>query len=246
MPSYNQGEYLEEAILSVLNQDYPDLEFIVMDGGSDDGSIDILMKYSDKFSYWQSKPDNGQADALAQGFERSTGEIQCWLNSDDLLLPGTLQRIGRIFSNNERIQLLYGNRIVVDRDTRVLRYHVWPRYLTRLHWYDGQPLAQECAFWRSSLYRKVGGINRDLEFIMDYDLFFRMWMQTRFHKVNRLLGALRTHDQAKHVRIASIQLAEREAARRRFELREPGYLAQRWRKYSDMVQVKLDRYLMRL
>src|SRR4051812_44065291 len=99
-PSFNQGRFLEATLRSVLNQQYPDLEYIVLDGGSTDGSVDILRRYAAQLAYWHTRKDAGQADAIATGFEMATGEVLCWVNSDDILLPGALHRVGAFFRDH--------------------------------------------------------------------------------------------------------------------------------------------------
>jgi GT2 family glycosyltransferase len=187
-------------------------------------------------TYWHSRKDAGQADAIATGFEMATGEIYCWLNSDDILLPGALQFVGDFFRRHPRADFLYGNRIVIDREGREIGRHVWPWHLTRAHWAVGQPLAQECCFWRRALYEKVGGIDRSRFFVMDYDLFFRMWCAGRFRKTSRFLGALRQHQETKNARHADIWRRELEEAKARFGLREPGYLGLRLLNHWDRLQ----------
>lgn len=121
-PSYNQAQFLEETILSVLKQDYPNLEYIIMDGGSTDGSVDIIRKYEDKLAYWVSKPDKGQADAIYRGFEKSTGEILGWINSDDYYLPGAFNAVGRFFQLKPTTKFLVGNVLIVDSKGKFI-YH---------------------------------------------------------------------------------------------------------------------------
>lgn len=241
MPSYNQGEFLEQAVRSVLLQDYENLEFIVMDGGSTDESTAILSKYDAHFSYWQSQKDEGQADAIASGFERSTGEILCWLNSDDILLPGALTHVAGIFAARRRVDFVYGNRIVIDRQGRMTGRHIWPYFLSRYHWALGQPMAQECCFWRRAAYEQVGGLNRDKFFIMDYDLFFRMWRVCRFRKTRSYLGALRVHEETKNSRHADIWRSELARAKTEFQLRDPGYFRLRFMNRADLAQRHLER-----
>jgi glycosyltransferase involved in cell wall biosynthesis len=236
-PSFNQGRYLEETLRSVLLQDYPNLEYIVMDGGSMDDSLRILEKYGPLLSYWRSAKDAGQADAIASGFDRATGEILGWLNSDDILLPGALRHVGRLFSKHSTTGVVYGNRLVVDEKTAVTGKHIWPHLLTRYHWALGQPLAQECCFWRKSLYLQVGGIDRSKFFIMDYDLLYRMWTQTAFRKTRAYLGAIRVHGETKNARHAEIWRDELAKAKQSFALAEPGYF---WLRFLN----RLDRFQM--
>src|SRR5205085_2928876 len=143
-PSYNQGAFLEETLRSVLDQGYPALEYIVMDGASTDESPQIIRRYADRLAHWQSQPDAGQADAIAAGFARATGDIMCWVNSDDVLLPGALARVGAFFRDHPRAQFLYGNRLVIDAASREIGRHHWPWLITHAHWALGQPVAQEC------------------------------------------------------------------------------------------------------
>ena len=108
-PSYNQGEYLEDTILSVLNQDYPEIEYIVIDGGSSDNSVDVILKYAERISYWVSEPDKGQADAINKGFRKSRGNLICWINSDDLLYPDFVSTRVKQFLNNPGTDFIYGD-----------------------------------------------------------------------------------------------------------------------------------------
>src|ERR1043166_5141889 len=223
-PSFNQAPFLEAALRSVLDQYYSNLEYLVLDGGSSDGSVEIIRRYESQLAYWHSRKDAGQADAIATGFSMATGEIFCWLNSDDLLLPGALQFAGEFFRDRPRIDFLYGNRIVIDEDGREIARHVWPWHLTRAHWALGQPLAQERCFWRRALYEKAGGIDRSRFFVMDYDLFFRMWQIGRFKKTTRYLGALRQHEATKNARSQDVRERELAEARERDGFRGPGEL----------------------
>ena len=112
-PSYNQGQFLEQTILSILSQDYPNLEYIIMDGGSSDNSVEIIRKHEDNLTYWVSEPDKGQSDAINKGFQRATGDILTWLNSDDYYLPGTLHTVAEYFTQHPDVECIYGDLQVV-------------------------------------------------------------------------------------------------------------------------------------
>jgi glycosyltransferase involved in cell wall biosynthesis len=239
-PSFNQGAYLEAALRSVLLQSYPNLEYIVMDGGSDDHSVEILQRYGPQLAHWQSMADSGQADAIASGFARATGEIYGYLNSDDLLLPGALRHVARMFIRWSSVGVVYGNRLVVDEHGAVIGRHVWPYFLSRYHWATGQPLAQECCFWRSDVYWGVGGIDRSKFFIMDYDLFYRMWRAARFRKTRAYLGALRVHGESKNALHGDVWQRELAAAKAHYALREPGYFRARVINRLDRMQLLFD------
>jgi glycosyltransferase involved in cell wall biosynthesis len=177
--SFNQGQFLEETIKSVLGQNYPNLEYIIMDGGSVDNSVEIIKRYAKDLTYWQSRPDKGQYDALCQGFARATGAIMNWVNSDDLLAPGALDLIARLHNDNPGADIFaastehFTTTPASAFDKSVPKnwcpesfLHVLPR--------DSFAFSQPGAFFRRSLFERIGGLNRDLHFCMDYDMFLRM------------------------------------------------------------------------
>jgi glycosyltransferase involved in cell wall biosynthesis len=129
-PSFNQAAYLQETIESVLNQDYPNLEYIVLDGGSTDGSIDILKKYEKYFAYWRTHPDDGQSAAIIEGFQKSTGDILCWLNSDDFLAPGALALVGEYFQEHPEAEFLVGEVCIVNDKGERRHYLSEPKWDT--------------------------------------------------------------------------------------------------------------------
>jgi len=239
-PSFNQGRYLEQTLRSVLLQGYPNLEYVVLDGGSSDNSVEILERYAPHLAYWHSEPDAGQADAVASGFERATGEILGYVNSDDMLLPGALRHVARMFLRSPKTGVVYGNRLVIDEGGAVIGRHIWPYFVTRYHWARGQPVAQESTFWRKDVYRRVGGIDRTKFFVLDYDLFYRMWTATRFRKTREYLGCIRVHDETKTSRHDDVRLQEMAMAKSRYALREPGYLRVRIMNRVDHIQTLLD------
>jgi glycosyltransferase involved in cell wall biosynthesis len=195
-PSFNQGPYIERTIRSVLLQDYPELEYIVMDGGSNDNTLPVLDRYRHRLAHCESAPDKGQADAIARGFERSTGEIMAYLNSDDLLAPGTLHFVDRFFSEHPKVDAIYSHRLAIDENDRVIWYWLLPVHLSYLHrrW---DYIPQETCFWRRRLFDKGGNVDPSYSFAMDFDLFVRYMKIGKFVRVDRFLAAFREHSASK-------------------------------------------------
>jgi glycosyltransferase involved in cell wall biosynthesis len=203
-PSYNQAAFLRKTLDSVLEQNYPNLEYIVIDGGSTDGSADILREYSSHLAYWASEPDQGQSHALNKGFSHSTGEIMTWLNSDDVLLPGALRAVGEIFARYPQIQWLTGQPANLDVDDHL---RVTPlktgrfRALIQRGWYHGRGLGfirQEGTFWRRALWEKVGAsINEARHYAMDDDLWRRFAQHAELATVDMPLAAFRAQPKQK-------------------------------------------------
>ncbi len=201
MPSYNQANFLESTLRSVIDQGYPAVELIVIDGGSDDGSVDILKKYDEYITFWVSEQDEGQTDALIKGFNKSTGEIQCWLNSDDLHESNTLVRVASYFENNPGVDAVFGSTIWINSEGKLLRVHheiPFNRFIW-LHTYNYIPGMS--MFWRRSIYQRSGGLDNNFNLAMDADLWSRfskigkighvreIWSRMRFYpeQKNRLL-----------------------------------------------------------
>jgi glycosyltransferase involved in cell wall biosynthesis/SAM-dependent methyltransferase len=218
-PSYNQGKYIERTVRSVLLQRYPNLEYIVMDGGSTDDTLARLGPYQDRFSYLISERDNGQADAIAKGFARSSGDIMAYLNSDDLLAPDALHFVANFFQEHPDIDWIYSHRCTVDDDDRVIWYWILPphqNYLMRRWDY----IPQETCFWRRSLFEKTGNIDRSYKFAMDYDLFVRFMNQGHGRRLNRFLGAFRDHSTSKTKQLLqTVGAREMLRVRRKFRIR---------------------------
>jgi len=170
-PSYNQSAYLERTIQSVLDQNYPHLEYIIIDGGSTDGSVDIIRKYEKHLAYWVSEKDRGQTHALNKGFMRATGKIVGWVNSDDMYCPGSFQKAADAFAQNPELGLVYGDLLIVDKDDKILRPLKSP-YWWPAHVMLGMTL-QPAAFWKRSLFEQFGLLDERLRFAMDYEFFCR-------------------------------------------------------------------------
>lgn len=174
MPCFNQAEFLPFAIESVISQDYPDLEFILIDGGSTDGSLDIIRQYENHFSYWQSGKDSGQSDAINQGFNQASGDIVAWLNSDDLYLPGALMHAAKCFATDSQLDLLYGDCVFIDKDGQFIRY------FTECEPYDPKRIRnysdfimQPTTFFKRRTLKRIGLLNTTLHYTMDWDLWAR-------------------------------------------------------------------------
>jgi glycosyltransferase involved in cell wall biosynthesis len=195
-PSYNQAQFIPWTVRSVLLQRYSNLEYIVMDGGSTDGTQQALAPYADRFAHYVSEKDNGQSDAIARGFERSTGQIMAYLNSDDMLAPGTLEFVAHFFAHHPEVDAIYSHRCTVDQGNKVISYWILPPHSNYLmmRW---DLIPQETCFWRRSLFEKCGNIDPQFHFALDYDLFLRYMKAGRFVRANRFLGAFRYHSSAK-------------------------------------------------
>ena len=218
-PWYNQGQFIERTVRSVFGQQYANLEYILMDGGSTDAMLSVLEPYRDKFAYFRSGADKGQADAIASGFEVSTGEIMAYLNSDDILAPGTLHFINEFFREHPKVDFIYSDRVLIDEDDTVLGYWILPRHFDFLmrRW---DLIPQETCFWRRPLLEKAGNIDPSLHFTIDYDLFVRFMKFSRFLCVNRILAAFRVHSLSKTSnQMTTVGKAEVDAAWRKYRIR---------------------------
>lgn len=196
-PSYNQGEFLEDCLKSVVEQDYPELEIIVMDGGSSDGSVEIIERYADRLAYWQSQPDGGQAAAIRAGFERATGEIIGWLNSDDRLPPGALRIVGETFAERPNLEWLYGSARHIDREGKAFGGHEHFRFDYDVLLYYDTIITQPACFWKRDLYLRAGGLDPSFRCSMDFDLWLRMGKLTTPLHVPEVLAEARIYGETK-------------------------------------------------
>ncbi len=205
-PSFNQGQFLEKTIQSILEQAYPNLEYIVMDGGSTDNSVSIIRKYEPHLSYWESKPDSGQYDAIQKGFERSSGEIMAYLNSDDLYFPWTLRVVGEIFAKFSKLEWLTTSYIAYTPSEAQfpLISPCHNRSQRRFFQTRGKLLRQrsfiqqEATFWRRGLWEKAGSrLDAQLEYAGDLELWSRFFEHASPVTVNIPLATFRIHDQQK-------------------------------------------------
>lgn len=224
VPSYNQGRFLRATLESVLGQGYPDLELIVQDGGSTDESAATLKEYSSRLSRWESKRDDGHANALNLGFRHATGDILAYLNSDDLLLPGALAYVGNFFERHPEIDVVYGQRVIIDEAGMEIGRWILPSHENEiLRWADYVP--QETLFWRRRIWDKAGArVDECFHFAMDWDLLLRFLdRKAKFVRLPRFLGAFRVHKAQKtSAQMSEIGIKEITALRERTLGRAPG------------------------
>jgi glycosyltransferase involved in cell wall biosynthesis len=232
-PSYNQGRYIEETIVSVLNQDYNNIEYIIIDGGSSDNSVEIIKKYASKLAYWVSERDNGQADAINKGLLRAGGEYICWINSDDLIYPDFISTRVQQFQHHMDIDMIYGD---VDQGTQSgntwLRKGSFTSYKLMRETLE-IPIPQQSAIWRRTVLEKTGMLDPQWHVLLDRDYFIRI---SRNHSILYIPGSLaffRIHQHSKSI-IESVKWAE--------EL--PVFyqsLIDKWEEYKDHQHVVMAR-----
>jgi glycosyltransferase involved in cell wall biosynthesis len=198
-PSFNQAPFLEETIRSVLAQDYPHIEYIIVDGGSQDGSAKIIQRYADRLACWVSEPDQGQTDAINKGFRRARGDILAWLNSDDTYLPHAVSQAVEFLQANPQAGMVYGDANLVDRDGNMIgKFPARQTNYRRLR-RGYVHIPQQAAFFRSSLWQQVGPLDPSFYFAMDYDLWVRLARLAVVSYQPRLWANFRLHDTGKSV-----------------------------------------------
>lgn len=196
-PSYNQGRFLEQTINSVLSQNYPNLEYIVMDGGSTDESVDIIRKYESSLKYWQSRKDKGQSDAINQGFTHASGDILCWLNSDDYFMPGTLHRVASLIKtgvphivSGETIYLMEADGTKINSNA----VYKSKNYALGVYCYIIQP----STFWTKETWQKMGPLSAELHFGFDWEWFLKAQKAgIEFDFFSETFSVYRIHDSHK-------------------------------------------------
>jgi glycosyltransferase involved in cell wall biosynthesis len=196
-PSFNQAKFLEKTILSVLNQNYPNLEYIIVDGGSTDGSVEIIKKYEDKLKWWVSEKDGGQVNAINKGLRRATGDWVAWQNSDDLYFKNVLNDLSLAIKKNPEVSLIIGDIFLIDDQDRKLRdiKYVKPTYKSVLA--EGMVLTNQSAFWLRDIHNKIGFLNERYQYSFDYEWFLRLLKYAKAKHVNKTWGAFRQHINSK-------------------------------------------------
>jgi len=215
-PSFNQAPFLEECIDSILSQNYPNLEYIVMDGGSTDGSVEIIEKYAKHLAYWQSKPDGGQYNAVNDGFKRTSGEIMAWLNSDDKYHRDAFFKVAYLFASSPGVEWLSGHPAFWGKEGEFTHIEpVLPTYCRQdfLAGKYNQPfIQQESTFWKRSLWDRAGSsLSSELEYAGDLELWIRFFRHALLYSVDTLLGGYRSHGNQKACLFMDRYMAEAEA-----------------------------------
>ena len=196
-PSYNQKEFIERTILSIINQNYPNLEYIVCDGGSTDGTIDILKKYDKQIDWWISEKDKGQTDAINKGMKKATGDIVCWINSDDILLPGALYNVANFFQKHPECDFANGYTIEIDKEDKILKFThiIMSRFFFEKGCYN---ISQQGMFWKRNLFDKIGYLNESFHAKMDVEWLIRVYESgANIQLLNKHLGAIRIYGETK-------------------------------------------------
>ena len=203
IPSFNQGKYIRETLESVFNQDYPAHEIIVIDGGSTDETVSILKDLNNKITFWLSEKDNGQSHAINKGFERCTGDVICWLCSDDFFEQGALGKVVRCFEKlDEKTGLIHGDTLLFDHKGIITRDNGYAE-ISNERLLAGMAFPQPSVFFRKALLERVGKLNESLHYGMDYDLFARMSVCSGFVHLPEVLSRYRLHESSKTISAAT-------------------------------------------
>jgi glycosyltransferase involved in cell wall biosynthesis len=198
-PSFNQARFIEETIQSILSQDYAQVEYIIVDGGSSDGSREIIERYAPRLAWWVSERDQGQTDAINKGFAHARGDVLAWLNSDDTYQPGAIAEAVAFLQENPQVGMVYGDANLVDEQGQVIgKFPARQTDYRRLR--QGYVhIPQQAAFFRASLWRQVGPLDPTFYFAMDYDLWVRLARLAPLCYHPRLWASFRLHSAGKSV-----------------------------------------------
>lgn len=198
-PSYNQGRYIEATIQSVLAQDYPNIEYLIIDGGSKDESVEIIRRYEDRLAGWVSEKDKGHADALNKGFARASGEILAWLNSDDTYYPGAVREAAEYLQAHPNVGMVYAGANLTDHTGKVVGKFAARQTSYRQMLRGSVHIPQATTFFRADVWRQVGPLDLSLFFSFDYDLWVKIAKVSEIVYLPRLWADFRMHDLGKSV-----------------------------------------------
>lgn len=236
-PCYNAASFIEATIDSVLSQKGADYELLILDGGSTDGTVEIIKRYEKYLAYWHSRKDGGQSAAIVEGFSLSKGDVLCWLNADDYFMPGALEKVQREFKENAGLQVLYGDYIVLDENGRMeAKPKISYDFEICLLFYLMIP--QPSCFWSRGIYDKIGGVNPNFQYAFDWDLFLRMGEALQgapgaIQHVHDLYSVFRLHAESKSVSAQERFREERKQIQNQFEY----YRNLKFKKLAKWVQI---------
>jgi glycosyltransferase involved in cell wall biosynthesis len=245
IPTLNQGKYIEQTLQSIIDQQYQNTEILVIDGGSSDNTVEIIKKFNHKITYWVSEPDKGQSDAICKGLQKATGDILCWINSDDYYMPGAFERISDFFNlHTEKPTVLTGHSKFIQDNGGIVWEpkssnvtDVQPLELTseKLLYCWNYSLSQPSTFWNRKTIEQVGLPNVGLRFTMDLDFWIKMLQHnTRFYFTPTVLSCFRYHSESKTMNLKTVQRTEL------FQLGEKYLSADKSRKYHRALKLYFE------
>lgn len=216
VPSFNQARYLEKTLRTILDQNYPALELLVIDGGSQDESPEIIRKYESRIKFWCSEPDGGQTQGIIKGMGHATGEILCFLNSDDLLEPGALKEVGEYFAAHQDVDAVYGDALWIDGEGNALRPQKEIPFNRFIWLYTYNYVPGMSMFWRRSIYDRVGGFDPEYQLAFDADLWIRFSDHGKIAHVARQWSCMRFYPEQKNRRLREASDIEEMRIRSRY------------------------------
>ncbi len=237
-PSYNQAQYLERTILSVLNQQYPNLEYFIMDGGSTDGSLDIIKKYEPYLAGWVSEKDRGQTDAINKGFKQATGDYVAFQNSDDVFAADAFRRVANAWRKFPDTDVFFGDMYITDEADVILEEMRAPEFCAECHIYEGMQVFNQSLFIRRDRLTQFGMLDESLRFVIDYELVARLGVQPGmiFRHVNGFWGGFRVQPDAKSSTIATtVGIQEHKLVKDKYQpLLTSSFGASFWQRYCRL------------
>lgn len=215
--SYNQGQFLERTILSVINQNYSNFELIIIDGGSTDESVEIIKKYEEYISYWVSEKDNGQADAINKGLKMATGKLLCFQNSDDIFYANSFKLLAEFHQEQPDFDCYFGDLLFIDAADNTLEILKTSKFDIKAQILEGMQVFNQSLYFTKKIAEKHGYLDEKLSFVLDYENILR-WAYNRaqFTKVPKLIGAFRIHEDAKTNQLQAVRQKEHEIVKKKY------------------------------